>query len=223
MSVRVGRGWLPIVMLLAAVGPAMAQGTRPRATLVTTTPEVTLAAGATTIVSLRVELPAGVHVQAHQPNDPLLIPTVLTVDAPAGVTVASVSYPSPAELKQSRTGRGAAGARTGVRHLGHAGGGCRHARWDAQRARGAAVSGLQRRGLFPSSARDIGVDADGVAVERFTRCGGEVANAAACKAVIRGFESLPHLQRSRQKAKGKRQTADGRRQTADGRPQAPSP
>ena len=103
MSVRVGRGWLPIVMLLAAVGPAMAQGTRPRATLVPTTPEVTLAAGSTTIVSLRVELPAGVHVQAHRPNDPLLIPTVLTVDAPAGVTVASVSYPSPAELKQ--TGR----------------------------------------------------------------------------------------------------------------------
>ena len=95
MSVRLGRGWLPIIMLLAAAGPAMAQGSRPRATLVTSTPEVTLAAGSTTIVSLRVELPAGVHVQAHKPNDPLLIPTVLTVDAPAGVTVASVSYPSP--------------------------------------------------------------------------------------------------------------------------------
>lgn len=103
MNVRLGRGWLPIMMLLAAVGPSLAQGTRPRATLVTSTPEVTLAVGSTTIVSLRVELPAGVHVQAHQPKDPLLIPTVLTVDAPAGVTVASVSYPSPAELKQ--TGR----------------------------------------------------------------------------------------------------------------------
>ena len=112
MSMRLVRGWLPIIMLLAAVGPAMAQGTRPRATLVTSTPEVTLAAGSTTIVSLRVELPAGVHVQAHQPNDPLLIPTVLTVDAPAGVTVASVSYPSPAELKQTGRRRGAAGAWT---------------------------------------------------------------------------------------------------------------
>src|SRR6188472_106928 len=97
------RAWLPIIMLLATLGPAMAQVNRPRATLVASTPEVTLAAGSTTIVSLRVELPSGVHVQAHQPNDPLLIPTVLTVDAPAGVTVASVSYPSPAELKQ--TGR----------------------------------------------------------------------------------------------------------------------
>jgi len=95
------RACLPIIMLLATVGPAMAQGNRPRATLVASTPEVTLAAGSTTIVSLRVELPAGVHVQAHQPNDPLLIPTVLTVDAPAGVTVASVRYPSPAELKQT--------------------------------------------------------------------------------------------------------------------------
>ena len=96
-------GWLPMMLLLAAVGPAMAQATRPGATLVAVASEVTLAAGSSTIVSLRVELPAGVHVQAHQPKDPLLIPTVLTVDAPAGVTVASVSYPSPAELKQ--TGR----------------------------------------------------------------------------------------------------------------------
>ena len=39
--------------------------------------------------------------QAHEPNDPLLIPTVLAVDAPEGVTVASVGYPSPTELRQS--------------------------------------------------------------------------------------------------------------------------
>jgi DsbC/DsbD-like thiol-disulfide interchange protein len=101
MSVRLGRGWLPIVMLLAAAGPTMAQGTRPRATVATSPSEVTLAAGSTTVVSLRVELPAGVHVQAHTPNDPMLIPTVLTIDAPAGVTVTSVSYPPPAELRQA--------------------------------------------------------------------------------------------------------------------------
>ena len=104
MSVRVGRGGCRSSSLLAAVGPAMAQGTRPRATLVTTTPEVTLAAGATTSRqpvewSCRPEFTC----RRTSRDDPLLIPTVLTVDAPAGITVASVSYPSPAELKQ--TGR----------------------------------------------------------------------------------------------------------------------
>ena len=101
MRPRLRRVWPLVAMLLAAVGPAMAQGARPRATLVASTPEVTLAAGSTTTVSLRVELPAGVHVQAHKPKDPLLIPTVLTIDTPEGVTVTSVAYPSPAELRQS--------------------------------------------------------------------------------------------------------------------------
>jgi DsbC/DsbD-like thiol-disulfide interchange protein len=96
------RAWLlPIVLLVAASSAAAAQAIRPRATLVVVTPEVTLAAGSTITVSLRVELPAGVHVQAHKPKDPLLIPTVLTIDAPAGIAVTSVSYPSPAELSQA--------------------------------------------------------------------------------------------------------------------------
>jgi DsbC/DsbD-like thiol-disulfide interchange protein len=101
MSPRDRRGWLLIVALLAAVGPAIAQGTRPRATLVASTSEATLPAGSTTTVSFRIELPAGVHVQAHEPNDPLLIPTVLTLDTPEGVTVTSVGYPSPTELRQA--------------------------------------------------------------------------------------------------------------------------
>ena len=101
MSARRWRGWLAIIILLAAAGPALAQGARPRATLVASTPEVTLAAGTTTSVSLRVELPDGVHVQAHKPTDPMLIPTVLTIDAPPGVTVGSVRYPSPDELRQA--------------------------------------------------------------------------------------------------------------------------
>ncbi len=44
-------------------------------------------------------LPKGLHVQSDQPRDPLLIPTVLTIDAPAGVRVASVIYPHPSDFK----------------------------------------------------------------------------------------------------------------------------
>ena len=41
--------------------------------------------------------------QAHEPRDPSLIPTVLTVEAPPGITVEAVTYPPPTELTQ--TGR----------------------------------------------------------------------------------------------------------------------
>ena len=39
-------------------------------------------------------LPDGFHVQSNKPRDPLLIPTELTVDAPAGVTVEEVVFPA---------------------------------------------------------------------------------------------------------------------------------
>jgi len=39
----------------------------------------------------------GWHVQAHQPRDEFLIPTVLTVAPPAGATIGEISYPTPTE------------------------------------------------------------------------------------------------------------------------------
>ena len=50
-------------------------------------------------VALQVTLPEGYHVQSNKPRDPSLIPTVLTVDAPAGVTVAEVVFPAPVDTK----------------------------------------------------------------------------------------------------------------------------
>ena len=50
---------------------------------------------------LTVSMPPDVHVQAHQPKDPLLIPTVLTVEAPEGVKVESIAYPAPSEFAQA--------------------------------------------------------------------------------------------------------------------------
>jgi DsbC/DsbD-like thiol-disulfide interchange protein len=39
-------------------------------------------------------------VQSNKPRDQSLIPTVLTIDAPAGVTVDAVHYPKPTDLAQ---------------------------------------------------------------------------------------------------------------------------
>jgi len=43
--------------------------------------------------ALVVKLPEGFHVQSDKPRDPLLIPTVLTIDSPPGVTVDEIVYP----------------------------------------------------------------------------------------------------------------------------------
>ena len=56
-------------------------------------------AGADARVALQVTLPEGFHVQSNKPRDPTLIPTELTVDAPAGVTVAEIVFPPTVDLK----------------------------------------------------------------------------------------------------------------------------
>ena len=57
-------------------------------------------AGSTARVALRVSVPEGLHTQSNKPRDPLLIPTTLKVDAPAGVTVEEIVWPPPIDLKQ---------------------------------------------------------------------------------------------------------------------------
>lgn len=90
-----------LVALVSAAGVAVAQPARPRASVQPETAEVTLAPGATVDLVLNVSMPPEVHVQSHQPKDPLLIPTVLTVEAPAGLDVESIAYPAPAEFTQA--------------------------------------------------------------------------------------------------------------------------
>jgi DsbC/DsbD-like thiol-disulfide interchange protein/thiol-disulfide isomerase/thioredoxin len=58
-------------------------------------------AGARVRLALRVTLPEGYHVQAHQPRDPALIPTVLTLEPPEGITIEDINYPAATELKQA--------------------------------------------------------------------------------------------------------------------------
>ncbi|HVB37569.1 MAG TPA: cytochrome c biogenesis protein CcdA, partial [Vicinamibacterales bacterium] len=56
--------------------------------------------GTTVRAALDVKLPDGFHVQSNKPRDPSLIPTVLTVTPPAGVTVDEVVFPPAMDLTQ---------------------------------------------------------------------------------------------------------------------------
>jgi cytochrome c biogenesis protein CcdA/thiol-disulfide isomerase/thioredoxin len=58
-------------------------------------------AGEVARAALKVSLPEGLHTQSNKPRDPLLIPTELTIDAPAGVTVKEIVFPPSTDLKQA--------------------------------------------------------------------------------------------------------------------------
>jgi thioredoxin:protein disulfide reductase len=69
--------------------------------VVALTEHASAAAGDTTRAALRVSLPDGLHTQSNKPRDPLLIPTELTIDPPAGVTVKEIVWPASTDLKQA--------------------------------------------------------------------------------------------------------------------------
>jgi cytochrome c biogenesis protein CcdA len=50
--------------------------------------------------AILVRLPEGLHTNANQPRDPSLIPIVLSVDAPTGISVEEIVYPEPTDLVQ---------------------------------------------------------------------------------------------------------------------------
>jgi thiol:disulfide interchange protein len=56
--------------------------------------------GTTARVALQVSLPGNLHVQSDRPRDPLLIPTVLTIEPPAGVMLRATAFPAAIDLKQ---------------------------------------------------------------------------------------------------------------------------
>ena len=86
------------VFLLLCASAAGAFAQPPRARITPLTESETIAAGEKARLALTVSLPPKLHVQADQPRDPSLIPTVLTVEAPAGVQVAHLIYPHPKDF-----------------------------------------------------------------------------------------------------------------------------
>ena len=91
------------LMLIAAVvtlaGVAHAQ-LRVKAEITPIVESERVHAGSTVRAALQVRLPKGFHVQSNKPRDSSLIPTVLTLDAPAGVSVAEIVFPPPTDLSQ---------------------------------------------------------------------------------------------------------------------------
>ena len=87
--------------LILAASTAYAQvGRPPRAEVTPLAAADGVTAGATTRIALQVSLPETFHVNANKPRDPSLIPIVLTVQPPTGVTVIEIVYPSATELAQ---------------------------------------------------------------------------------------------------------------------------
>ena len=86
--------------IVAASVALSAQLQRPKATVTPLVERAAAAAGGPVRLALRVSLPETLHTQSNRPLDATLIPTVLTVDAPAGMTVEEIVYPAAVELRQ---------------------------------------------------------------------------------------------------------------------------
>jgi thioredoxin:protein disulfide reductase len=88
-------------VLLLTVNVSLAYGqSAPKATITSYTETAQVRPGSSTRVALSVSLPEGLHVQSDRPRDPSLIPTVLTVEPPAGVRVRQLIYPHPTDFAQ---------------------------------------------------------------------------------------------------------------------------
>jgi cytochrome c biogenesis protein CcdA len=57
-------------------------------------------AGGTARLAVRISLPEGLHIQSDKPRDPLLIPAVLWLDPPEGVTTVEVVFPPATDFAQ---------------------------------------------------------------------------------------------------------------------------
>lgn len=101
--VTTARGRLLLALGIAAITVALveAQPKRPQATVDPLVVTKRIVPGGDAQLELKVTLPSRIHVQSDKPNDPFLIPTVLTLEPPKGVTVAEIVYPPSESLKQT--------------------------------------------------------------------------------------------------------------------------
>ncbi len=90
-----------LISLTSGITTAHAQARRPQAEVTSIVERDAVHAGTDVRVALHVRLPEGLHMQSNTPRDPTLIPTVLSIEAPSGVTVSEIVYPSPTDLKQA--------------------------------------------------------------------------------------------------------------------------
>jgi cytochrome c biogenesis protein CcdA len=97
------RGIFLLAIWLGVAGAAAAQLRGVKADVTPLVEADGVHAGSEARVALQVTLPDGYHVQSDKPRDPLLIPTELNIDAPAGVSPAEIVFPAPIDVKLAGT------------------------------------------------------------------------------------------------------------------------
>jgi thiol:disulfide interchange protein DsbD len=91
---------LVLAFIVLGIVAGHAQPPRPRADVIPLV-EGPARAGSTVRVALKVTVPEGLHTQSNKPRDKSLIPTTLTIDAPAGITVDEIVWPPSIDLVQA--------------------------------------------------------------------------------------------------------------------------
>jgi cytochrome c biogenesis protein CcdA len=89
-----------VVLVLASGGTLIAQLQRIRADVAPVLDADAVRVGGSFRGALHVRLPQRYHVNSNKPRDPLLIPIVLTIAPPPGITVTEIVYPKPTDLQQ---------------------------------------------------------------------------------------------------------------------------
>ena len=92
--------WLAPLLVCVCVATSGAQTPPPPATLEPLLEYPSVTAGSTFRAALRVTLAEGLHANSNKPDDPNLIPVLLTISPPPGVTVEEIVYPQATDLKQ---------------------------------------------------------------------------------------------------------------------------
>ena len=88
---------LPFAWLLLCSPAAYAQGSSP-VVAVAPIANIVVARGGKAPLQIALRVNRGFHVNSHQPNDELLLPTVVHLDPPEGVTIMNIAYPEAEEL-----------------------------------------------------------------------------------------------------------------------------
>ncbi len=101
MTRRLRTAALAVLCVVVGAGAhALAQGRPPRADVTAIAEQDAVTRGHAVRVAVKVVLPPGLHANSNKPRDPSLIPTVLSITPPVGVTVEEIVYPKPADLIQ---------------------------------------------------------------------------------------------------------------------------
>ncbi len=90
-------GFCVVLLVKSAAGQVLQA---PRAEIIPVRAADGVHPGGTAQVAIQVRLPEGLHMNSHTPRDPSLIPAVLSLDAPPGISVGEIVYPQATDLVQ---------------------------------------------------------------------------------------------------------------------------